>query len=205
MMSIDNATEVCKILAMTLTAPQPDRQDAILDAAFSAFAAYGYRRTTMEDIAHNAGLSRTALYQHFRSKEDIVRSLTVRHFGQTAVAMEAALNIPGQSTEQALYACFVAKDGKIMDVAMSSRHGAELLDASHSVSSDVVRAGNARAADVLASWIETRGFPPEMGSATSLASIIMAALYGLKSTSRTLAEFRAGEAQLATLIARALG
>jgi AcrR family transcriptional regulator len=189
---------------MTLAAAQPDRQDTILDAAFSAFAAYGYRRTTMEDIARNAGLSRTALYQHFRSKEDILRSLTVRHFSQTVVAMEEALNSPGQNAEKTLYACFLAKDGKIMDVALSSLHGAELLDASHSVSSDLVREGTARAAEILTRWIETRGLPSEMGTAKSLASMIMAALYGLKSNSKTLEEFRAGEAQLAKLIAHTL-
>ena len=72
------------------------RPDAILDAAFGAFAAYGYRRTTMEDIAHAAGLSRTALYLHFRSKEDLFRSLTLRHFDGCLSAMEQALSAPGK-------------------------------------------------------------------------------------------------------------
>ena len=60
--------------------PLPDRQDAILDAAFHAFATYGYRRTAMDDIARGAGMSRTALYLHYRNKEDIFRSLALRYF-----------------------------------------------------------------------------------------------------------------------------
>ena len=67
----------------------PQRQDAILDAAFGVFAAYGYRRTTMEDIARACGMSRTALYLHFRNKDDIFRSLTERYLDQALTDMTA--------------------------------------------------------------------------------------------------------------------
>ena len=78
-----------------------DRQDAILDAAFGAFATYGYRRTSMDDIARGAGLSRTALYLHYRNKEDIFRSLAARYFDEALRDMTAALHLPGQTLEQA--------------------------------------------------------------------------------------------------------
>ena len=181
-----------------------DRQDAILDAAFGSFAAYGYRRTTMEDIARAAGLSRTALYLHFRSKEDIWHSLTARYFEDCLSDMETALHMPGQTVEQALYAAFVAKDGKFMEVVLSTPHGAELLDAGMTVSPELVRSASQRSAETLARWLVTRDLPPDLGPARSLADTIVAALMGLKSSAGTLADLRAGEAQLAKLIARAL-
>lgn len=184
---------------------ETDRQDAVLDAAFGAFAAYGYRRTSMEDIAKAAGLSRTALYLHFRSKEDIFRSLTQRYFEQALVDMETALTKPGQSAEDALYACFVAKDGTLMDIVLTTPHGAELLDAGFSASPDLVKTASARSAEVLGRWLEARGLPPGLAPAQALAQTIVAALMGIKSASRTVADLRAGEAQLARLVALALG
>lgn len=181
-----------------------DRHDAILDAAFGAFAAYGYKRTAMEDIARAAGLSRSALYLHFRSKEDIFRSLTQRYFEQALVDMEAALTQPGQTAEAALYAGFIAKDGKLMEVVLTTPHGAELLDAGFSASPDLVKTASARSAEVLARWLGARGLPPELGAAQSLAETIVAALMGIKSAARSIEDLRAGEAQLARLIARAL-
>jgi len=56
--------------------PESDdpRRDAILRAAFDRFVNYGFRRTSMEDIAGAAGMSRPALYQHYRNKADIFRA-----------------------------------------------------------------------------------------------------------------------------------
>lgn len=124
---------------MPHSATPVDRQDAILDAAFGAFATYGYRRTSMDDIARGAGLSRTALYLHYRNKEDIFRSLAVRYFDEALRDMTAALNVPGQTLQQALLAAFVAKDGKFMEAVLSTPHGEELMDAGFSVTGDLRR------------------------------------------------------------------
>ena len=51
------------------------RQQAILESAWKAFSAYGFRKTSMDDIARGAGISRPALYLHYRNKEDIFRTL----------------------------------------------------------------------------------------------------------------------------------
>lgn len=181
-----------------------DRQDAILDAAFGVFAAYGYRRTAMDDIAKAAGLSRSALYLYFRNKEDIFRSLTLRHFDQSMSAMEAALNRPGQTTEEALYAAFLAKDGALMEVVLSTPHGAELIDAGFNSSPDLVRVAGERAGQVLAAWLARRGVPDGLGTAEEVAATVVASLMGLKSGVRSIEDLRAGQRRLARLIARAL-
>ena len=51
------------------------RRERILDAAFSAFAARGYRETAVDDIAGAAETSKGGIYFHFPSKEAIFREL----------------------------------------------------------------------------------------------------------------------------------
>ncbi len=181
------------------------RPDTILDAAFTAFATYGYRRTAMDDIARAAGLSRTALYLHFRSKEDIFRSLAIRYFDAALHDMQTALHAPDQTMEQALYAAFVAKDGKFMQAVLSTPHGQELMDAGFSVTGDLAAAGEAQLTATLAAWLARQPLPAGLGSPDRLAETIMTALKGLKSSARSLADYREGQAMLARLFARALG
>ncbi|MDD9908803.1 MAG: TetR family transcriptional regulator [Ahrensia sp.] len=57
------------------------RRETILRAAYDAFAKYGFRRTSMDDIAKAAGVSRPALYQSFANKGEIFRALIEAHLG----------------------------------------------------------------------------------------------------------------------------
>ena len=59
---------------MRTTATREDIDDVILDAADRLLARYGYRKMTMEDLAHEVGIGKGTIYLHFRSKEDLVLS-----------------------------------------------------------------------------------------------------------------------------------
>jgi AcrR family transcriptional regulator len=48
---------------------------AILGAAQELFAAHGYAGTSVADIAGRLGMSKAALYYHFRSKTEILQAL----------------------------------------------------------------------------------------------------------------------------------
>lgn len=61
------------------------RYDAILDAAELAFAEKGYERTSMDDIARTASLSRALLYVYFKDKAAIQRGIMLRA-GQSLTA-----------------------------------------------------------------------------------------------------------------------
>lgn len=54
------------------------RYDAILDAAERAFSEKGYERTSMDDIARTASLSRALLYVYFKDKAAIQRDIMLR-------------------------------------------------------------------------------------------------------------------------------
>ena len=61
---------------------------AVFDAAAEVFAQYGFRRTTMNDIAEAAGISRPALYLMFDNKENLFQDLVVHRLN---LAIEQAL------------------------------------------------------------------------------------------------------------------
>src|ERR1700722_1235021 len=48
------------------------RETAILKAAHSLLAEKGYQRMTMDDLATRVGIAKGSLYQHFKSKEDLI-------------------------------------------------------------------------------------------------------------------------------------
>ncbi|MBI4261280.1 MAG: TetR family transcriptional regulator [Actinobacteria bacterium] len=55
-----------------------DTRSRILDAAFEAVSAFGLARTTVEDVAHRAGLSRQTIYRYFPSKDHLILALVLR-------------------------------------------------------------------------------------------------------------------------------
>lgn len=71
--------------------PMNERERNILDAAVRVFSRYGVKRTSMGDLAEEAGVSRQTLYKAFRSKDDVLRA-HIRAYTDNAIdEIEAAL------------------------------------------------------------------------------------------------------------------
>ncbi len=72
-------------------------QDRILDAAMGVFRRHGFRRSSIEQAAEAAGLTRQALYHHFKSKEALFRAV-IERLHENALAAEIAA---GSAAEKA--------------------------------------------------------------------------------------------------------
>ena len=59
-----------------------DTRARIQSVALELFAEQGYDKTSLREIAERLGVTKAALYYHFKSKEDIVTSLVEDYFGQ---------------------------------------------------------------------------------------------------------------------------
>ncbi|MBO0820060.1 MAG: TetR/AcrR family transcriptional regulator [Nocardiopsaceae bacterium] len=59
-----------------------DTRQRIQQVALELFAEQGYERTSLREIAERLGVTKAALYYHFKSKEDIVASFTEDYFTQ---------------------------------------------------------------------------------------------------------------------------
>ncbi|QWG24615.1 TetR/AcrR family transcriptional regulator [Bradyrhizobium sediminis] len=67
-------------------------RDRILDAAMAVFRRHGFRRSSIEQAAEAAGLTRQALYHHFESKEALFRAVIERVHEDALAAEIAAAN-----------------------------------------------------------------------------------------------------------------
>jgi AcrR family transcriptional regulator len=64
----------------------------ILDAAMLVFRRHGFRRSSIEQAAEAAGLTRQALYHHFKSKEELFRAVIERFYENSLAAEITAAN-----------------------------------------------------------------------------------------------------------------
>lgn len=61
----------------------------IIDAAFTCFNEFGYAKTTFDDIAKKAGISRASVYNYFKSKEDFFYAIVEeKHYKYTRQSKE---------------------------------------------------------------------------------------------------------------------
>jgi AcrR family transcriptional regulator len=63
-------------------APRTDTRSRVQKVALELFAEQGYEKTSLREIAERLGVTKAALYYHFKSKEDIVHSFTDDYFAE---------------------------------------------------------------------------------------------------------------------------
>lgn len=85
------------------------RRAAILEAARNLFQRYGYRKTTMEEIARDAGITKPTVYAYFDGKKDVLVSL-VEWEGSRVLEAGLASTDDGAGAVEQLAAMFVAVD-----------------------------------------------------------------------------------------------
>lgn len=119
--------------------PTDDRRRTILEAAFRTFVTYGFKRTTMADIAKAAKLSRPALYLVFSNKTEIYRAkyfdLLEEARRDVRKAFEAHEDFPA-GLKAAVDAAIVQPYRTIT----GTPHGLELFDMKQEVGDDLAEA-----------------------------------------------------------------
>lgn len=108
------------------------RTDKILTAAFALFLRYGVSRTTMNDIAREAGIARQTLYNTYSNKDEVLRATVQFVVEQDQIAILAAWqDAPTLAAKIDLY--FQLGPIKWYEVIQTSPDAADLLDGIHSV------------------------------------------------------------------------
>lgn len=190
---------------------QPDRRAALLTAAIGVFARYGFRKTSMDEVARAAGLSRQGLYGHFATKDALFREavhfLLESSLGAGARALAAPGDGDGGPLEEALLDAFDAAYGPFLgsDGLSGSPHLGELLEAAQALLGDLIataerdfKAAVARRLEaVAAAWA-----PLGLGAA-ELTEVLDAAAAGLKHRrTNDRAAFRERLSQVIRLVCR---
>lgn len=157
----------------------------ILEGAKQVFLAYGYSRTTMDDIARAVDMSRPALYLLFRNKADIFRAVGQLFLDQSRRGACRALRQEGplearlmEALDRALFSLFRTME--------ASPHGQEIIDMENRIAADILAEWRQGLIDAFAGAIgeearrrdvslEERGL-----SAQVLAEMLFNVLEGLK-------------------------
>jgi AcrR family transcriptional regulator len=87
-----------------LKSENDEREERILSAASDLIAHYGYDKTTVSDIAHQAGVSKGTIYLHFSSKEALFEALLRQEMSDYTLAwLEYIEALPDGGTIGGLY------------------------------------------------------------------------------------------------------
>ncbi len=115
-----------------------DKRRVILEAATGEFRQYGYKKTSMEDIARAAGVSRPSLYSYFENKEEIFRSLSQQlHEDALAKARVAVDENPDEPIAVRIQKALLEFNVSLFRLLDESPHGAELMDESSRLGGDI--------------------------------------------------------------------
>jgi AcrR family transcriptional regulator len=83
--------------------PRTDTRSRVQEVALELFAEQGYEKTSLREIAERLGVTKAALYYHFKSKDDIVYSFTDDYFAEFDALVAWASEQPrGEATRQAV-------------------------------------------------------------------------------------------------------
>lgn len=88
--------------ASSLFARQPAAAARLLETAHRLLLAHGYQAFTMDQLAHELGVSKKTLYVHFRSKDAIVGEIIEAVGHALRTRMEAVVEDPDLSFTQKL-------------------------------------------------------------------------------------------------------
>ena len=108
------------------------RRRALLDAALSVFTRYGYRKTSMDEVARSAQLSRQGLYLHFATKEELFQAAVRNALENSSGAAVAALNDVSLPLAQRLVRAFDEWYGRY--IGIMGGDAADLIEATSRLS-----------------------------------------------------------------------
>ena len=154
----------------------------LLDAALTVFLRYGFRKTSMDEVARAAHVSRQGLYLHVRTKEELFRA-TVQHL--LSSALEAAghsLMDEARPLPERLVGAFDAVVGRF--VGMFGGEAGDLAEASSTLVGELIREHESEVTEQVAKLLRNAGVAAAYKAvglnARQLADTLYATARGLK-------------------------
>jgi len=180
----------------------------VFASALTLFGRHGFQRTSMANIAREAGIARATLYLRFPDKRALFNVLASSLVDEALVRAEAAW-LPDASLSENIAATLLAKDLGFFHILNSTPHGAELLELDAELTAPHV----ARLDAGFAALLTERGREAAQEGADltafdgvdGFAAFLATAGSSLKHETRTEEAFRSIVDRLARVSARAAG
>jgi AcrR family transcriptional regulator len=172
-------------------ADQESRLSAVLDAAVRVFARYGYRKTSMDDVARAAAVSRQGLYLSFANKEELFRRALEHSLSDQLACAITALSRAEDGLETRLIAACQEWSGRF--VGSLGADAADLMCASTSLAGATLTEYEWQFEEALANAIGGTAVAERCAAAGLNIADFVRALHatarGLKQTCKTQEDF----------------
>ncbi len=86
--------------------PRPSRRDHLIETAITLFCEHGYHATGIDRLLEEAGVSKKTMYQHFRSKEELIYAALRQYDGVFRNNFMKAVEDAGETPQERLIGIF---------------------------------------------------------------------------------------------------
>jgi AcrR family transcriptional regulator len=182
------------------------KQDAIVAAATRLFSHYGYRKTTVDLIAHEAEVAKPTLYAHFGDKEAIF--VAVCQHVVDGILATAETELEHDDVVDRIAGVVSAKFTRVFELIDSSPHARELLESQDAQAKEVVAKADVAFSKLLTEALRSAFRRGELVAERTeprpakLAQLLLQAGHGAGYGARSVDEHRAN---LRALVAALLG
>ena len=186
------------------------KREAILGAAFTQFSRYGYRKTSMHDIATTLGISRASLYSYFENKDEIFRAVSISLHEAALENAKRCLRAATSDPSVKIEAALLARHRPFHQSVTESPHGAELHDEYSRLCGDIVVDSFKRFQHMLETTLKSANRKQEIDlkaasvTASAAAEILNLASAGLKRNAADIATYEARISSLVNIFMRGL-
>jgi AcrR family transcriptional regulator len=187
-----------------------ERRRRLLTAATELFHRYGFRRTSMDLLAEEAGLAKATLYAYYDDKDAVFRAVVEDVLERILARATLAAAAEGSLTER-LTAMLDAKIVHVFELVERSPHAKDIVEAQNLLSGELVeradRAYLRLVTRVLESAVEDRTLDLERSglSPPAAAALLVRAAHGAQADARTAAAVRRNLAEIVRVVVRGLG
>lgn len=168
--------------------PGADRRDVVLTAALETFVRYGYRKTSMQEIAVAARISRPGLYFLFTSKQELFAAAVGRALDQDLRTTACSLSDEARPLQERLLDAFDTWTGRYLGAV-----GGELSAVAEAhrdvLGTAVVDAPRRFHALVIDAVVSARG-PRDRATSEAIARTLISTAIGLKQQTTSRQTFR---------------
>lgn len=170
------------------------RRAALLEASLGVFARFGFRKTSMDEVARAAQISRQGLYLHFANKDELFRATVSHTIGSSLADAKRALAAEDGTINERLVRAFDEWVGRY--VGRFAADAADLMQAAEGLLWATIVEHEKAFLEALSAAVRESGlvaaYKPVGVTARQLADTLCSTAKGLKHRCETREEFVEG-------------
>ncbi|AEV39447.1 protein containing Transcriptional regulator, TetR-like, DNA-binding, bacterial/archaeal domain [Pseudovibrio sp. FO-BEG1] len=175
-----------------------DTRARILSSAVEVFMQFGFRKSSLNDVAQAANVSRQALYLHFKDKTDLFREASAFTFEENLKLVQQAAH-SGKPLQDIITEMFGIWHGQY--VGKIDHVASDFVAAAIETTGDIMQSAEASFLSEVAAAIEQANLPhlqqTAEGTPLKIARLLNTYSKGLKQEITTEKQYRAGMTEAA--------